>query len=71
MRRRAPVIFGVGPGFYFEPFPYYDEPYYYEPYYYEAPYDEDAIAYCIRRFRSYDVRTMTYLGYDGRRHRCP
>lgn len=30
-----------------------------------------AIAYCIRRYRSYDPYSMTYLGYDGRRHRCP
>jgi hypothetical protein len=30
-----------------------------------------AIDYCMRRFRSYDPGSMTYLGYDGRRHRCP
>jgi hypothetical protein len=28
-------------------------------------------AYCIRRFRSYDPGTGTYLGYDGVRHLCP
>jgi hypothetical protein len=44
-------------------------------YYYGYParayrYDP-AIEYCIRRFKSYDLRTMTYLGYDGRRHPCP
>lgn len=39
--------------------------------YYAAPVYDDAIAYCIRRFRSYDIRTRTYLGYDGRRHPCP
>jgi hypothetical protein len=32
---------------------------------------DPAIAYCIRRFKSYDVHSRTYLGYDGRRHRCP
>jgi len=31
----------------------------------------NADAYCERRFRSYDRRTGTYLGYDGRRHPCP
>lgn len=31
----------------------------------------DAVAYCQQRFKSYDVRTGTYLGYDGRRHACP
>ncbi|MDX6806865.1 BA14K family protein [Terrihabitans rhizophilus] len=28
-------------------------------------------AYCESRFRSYDRRSRTYLGYDGRRHSCP
>jgi hypothetical protein len=31
----------------------------------------DDIAYCQRRFRSYDVRSQTYLGTDGSRHPCP
>jgi uncharacterized protein YcfJ len=26
---------------------------------------------CAQRFRSYDPSSMTYLGYDGRRHSCP
>ena len=26
---------------------------------------------CIHRYRSYDPNSMTYLGYDGRRHSCP
>jgi BA14K-like protein len=29
------------------------------------------IAYCARRYRSYDPATATYLGRDGRRHPCP
>lgn len=29
------------------------------------------IEYCMRRFRSYDPASGTYLGYDGRRHPCP
>ena len=28
-------------------------------------------AYCSQRFRSYDPRSGTYLGYDGQRHPCP
>jgi hypothetical protein len=31
----------------------------------------DAVAYCRQRFKSYDVRSGTYLGTDGRRHPCP
>lgn len=52
----------------------YSDPYYYDDDYVEAPAvtsDADAIAYCKQRFRSYDVRTGTYLGYDGLRHPCP
>jgi hypothetical protein len=29
------------------------------------------IEYCMRRYRSYDPRSMTFLGRDGRRYRCP
>jgi hypothetical protein len=49
-------------------------PYYYGSYdYYAAPgyFPDDAVAYCMQRFRSYDPNSGTYLGYDGRRHRCP
>lgn len=28
-------------------------------------------AYCSQRFKSYDPRSGTYLGYDGERHPCP
>jgi hypothetical protein len=31
----------------------------------------DDVAYCQQTFRSYDVRSGTYLGYDGYRHSCP
>lgn len=44
------------------------------PYYYRrrpAYVYDDAIAYCLRRFKSYDPYSMTYLGFDGRRHPCP
>jgi hypothetical protein len=50
-------------------------PYYYAPgprVYYDVPTrSADEIAYCSRRFRSYDVASGTYLGYDGERHPCP
>lgn len=29
------------------------------------------ITWCQQRYRSYDVYTRTYLGYDGLRHACP
>ena len=35
------------------------------------PMEHEAIAACARRFRSYDIRTRSYLGYDGHRHPCP
>jgi hypothetical protein len=69
------VVYGASP--YYEPFydTYgysYEEPYSYPGYTYAEPSaDGDAIAECMRRFKSYDVRTMTYLGYDGLRHPCP
>ena len=46
---------------------------YYEPRpVYRAPrVDRDAIEYCMRRYRSYDPESRTYLGYDGFRHPCP
>ncbi|WP_458757065.1 BA14K family protein [Afipia sp. TerB] len=31
----------------------------------------DAVAYCMNRFKSYDPASGTYLGYDGIRHPCP
>jgi hypothetical protein len=47
-------------------------PYYYPPRaYYGSRVVDDAVAYCIRRFKSYDVESGTYLGFDGRRHACP
>ena len=37
----------------------------------EGARQQDAIGYCMRRFRSYDPVSMTYLGLDGLRHPCP
>lgn len=31
----------------------------------------DAEAYCMRRYRSYDPASGTYLNYDGNRYPCP
>ncbi len=53
----------------------YDDPYYYDdaavvaavP----APVDDDAVAYCMQTYQSYDPASGTYLGYDGLRHPCP
>jgi BA14K-like protein len=36
-----------------------------------APRAGEATANCEERFRSYDPRTGTYLGYDGARHAFP
>jgi hypothetical protein len=33
--------------------------------------NNNAVAYCSQRYRSYDPRSGTYLGYDGYRHPCP
>jgi hypothetical protein len=27
-------------------------------------------SYCAQRYRSYDPRSGTFMGYDGRRHPC-
>jgi hypothetical protein len=55
--------------YYYEPYPVY--PLYPRYYAYRGYPIDAAIAYCMRRFRSYDPYSMTYLGYDGLRHRCP
>jgi hypothetical protein len=36
-----------------------------------APAYGDAEAYCMRRYRSYDPASGTYLNYDGNRYPCP
>jgi hypothetical protein len=46
-------------------------PSYYGPGPYYAPPPGDPVAYCMRRFRSYDPSSGTYLGVDGYRHPCP
>ena len=56
------------------PYYYYDRPYgYYPPFPFLQPYPMGSatVDHCMRRFRSYDPYSMTYLGYDGFRHPCP
>jgi hypothetical protein len=71
------VAIGAGIG---SAYGYYGSPSYYDyPYgYYDdsvvaaAPVvDDDAVAYCMQRYKSYDPASGTYLGYDGQRHPCP
>lgn len=61
----------------------YADPYYYGNsygYYDDGDYDDSTVAvvpgggdpsYCAQRYKSYDPRSGTYLGYDGIRHPCP
>ena len=32
---------------------------------------QQAVGYCIQRYRSYDPNSQTYLGRDGMRYSCP
>ncbi len=58
---------------------YYASDYYDYPYYDDsavvavapAPVGDDAVAYCMQTYQSYDPASGTYLGYDGLRHPCP
>jgi hypothetical protein len=68
----GPYYYGSGP--YYAPGPYNGDPgpYYADPGAYPAdPAGGDPTAYCLQRFKSYDPRSGTYLGYDGLRHPCP
>jgi len=84
--RSSGVFLGLGfgfPGFYqpyyYNPYPYYYRPYYYRPYYYQpyyyqsysyAPVRSRHVRYCLNRYRTYNMRTNTFRGYDGYLHRC-
>ncbi len=72
----APYYYGGG--YYGGPYYYGGGPYYAAPAYEVEPgyYEEGGgggggVEYCMRRFRSYDPRSGTYMGYDGQRHPCP
>jgi len=74
---RASLWFGFG-GFgnpYFGGYPYYRPYYSYRPYYYGyrpyyRPVGGSHVRWCLNRYRSYDPRSNSFLGYDGYRHRC-
>jgi hypothetical protein len=55
--------------------PVYYAPRYTDDQYYDgnavAPAGDDAVAYCIQNYSSYDPDSGTYLGNDGYRHPCP
>jgi hypothetical protein len=61
-----------GPGYVYAP-GYYDNQYYDDGAVAveSAPVGDDAVAYCMQTYRSYDPQSGTYLGYDGYRHPCP
>jgi BA14K-like protein len=71
---RGPVV-AFGPSYYDYGYDSGYYPYDDESYAYVAPgagvAEDDSVAYCQQRFRSYDPSTGTYLGYDGLRHPCP
>lgn len=64
----APYYYGGEPYYAYGGGPYYAP----APGYYAQPYGgDDAVAYCMQRYRSYDPRSGTFLGNDGYRHPCP
>jgi hypothetical protein len=72
----AGVAIGSGWGYGGYPYGYYDDYAYDDGYAYGAyaaapEYSNASVQYCMQRFRSYDLATRTYLGYDGERHPCP
>jgi hypothetical protein len=80
----AGALIGSPPYYYGGAYPYraYDDGYGYDNYAYAvggyeaygaapAYVGEGDDAYCAQRYRSYDPRSGTFLGYDGARHPCP
>jgi hypothetical protein len=75
------VIGGALASSYYYGAPYdYSYGYYGDPDYYDdaavvavapAPVGDDAVAYCMQTYQSYDPASGTYLGLDGLRHPCP
>jgi len=61
--------FGLPFGYYGGYGSYYDD-YGYGYGGYSGGYSSAHVRWCLNRYRSYDPRTDTYLGYDGYRHRC-
>jgi len=56
-----------GSGYYDDSYGYYDD----GPAVQVVPGGGDDVAYCQQRYKSYDINSGTYLGYDGLRHPCP
>jgi hypothetical protein len=56
-------------GYYYTPAPVYTVPV--PTYAVPVPVDADAIAYCARRYRTYDPDTGTYVGRNGVIRSCP
>ncbi|MCK9908144.1 BA14K family protein [Microbacteriaceae bacterium K1510] len=54
----APRYYYSEPGYAYGPGPAYVD-------------EDDSVAYCSQRYRSYDPASGTFLGYDGYRHPCP
>jgi hypothetical protein len=75
----APYYYGYGPGYYGAPYygpayapgPGYAPGYGPGPGYGAGPGGGADVAYCARKYRSYDPNTGTFLGNDGVRHACP
>jgi hypothetical protein len=59
-----------GPGVYYAP-SYYSDQYYDGPAAAPASGADDAVAYCMQTYRSYDPQSGMYLGDDGYQHPCP
>jgi BA14K-like protein len=72
----AEPYYVVDQGYYTEPVGggYYGGGYYGGGAYYGGAYARSGggdVNYCMRRYRTYDARTGTFMGNDGRRHPCP
>jgi hypothetical protein len=65
----AGYAYAPGPGYGYAPTAGYA--YAPGPGYANSDEDGDDASYCQQRFRSYDSRSGTYMGYDGLRHSCP
>ena len=60
---------------YYAPRPVYVAPPVYVPppmpvYYAPAPWTPQWYSYCATKYRSFDPRSGTFIGYDGYRHMC-
>ncbi|MBX7249079.1 MAG: BA14K family protein [Caulobacteraceae bacterium] len=65
---RGPAVhYYPGYGYYSSRGAYYDDRYGHGDRYERGP---ERDAWCARRYRTYDPRSGTYAGYDGRRHHC-